>query len=66
LAQAFNRTLWLPNIPGFVMKLIFGKKSEILLQGSRVSADKIQAKGYKFQFPNLPGALQNLFFGKNL
>lgn len=60
LAQGYKRTLWLPNIPGIVMKLMFGKMSEILLQGSRVSADKIQARGYKFQFPGLPGAIRNL------
>ena len=60
LAQALNRTLWAPDIPAFVLKLVFGKMSEILLQGSRVSSDNIQTAGYKFQYPGIQGALKNL------
>ena len=60
LADILKRTLWLPKIPVFVMKLIFGKMSEILLKGSRVSSKKIQAAGYKFLFPTLEDALKQL------
>ncbi len=60
LAKTLKRTLWFPNIPAFVMKLIYGKMSEILLQGSRVSSEKIQAAGYKFLFPTLESALKQL------
>lgn len=60
LGLALNRTLWVPNIPAFVLKLVFGKMSEILLQGSRVSSEKIQTAGYKFQYPGIQGALRNL------
>ncbi len=60
LAHHLNKTLWFPNIPAFVMKMVFGKMSEILLHGSRVSSEKIQAAGYKFQFPTLDGALKQL------
>ena len=60
LANTLKRTLWFPNIPAFVMKLIFGKMSEILLKGSRVSSKKIQAAGYKFLFPTLEDALKQL------
>jgi uncharacterized protein (TIGR01777 family) len=60
LAKVFNKTLWLPNVPAFVLKIVFGKMSEILLQGSRVSSDKIQKAGYRFSFPHLNGALKNL------
>lgn len=60
LAGILQKPLWLPNIPAFVMKLVFGKMSEILLQGSRVSSEKIQATGYKFLFPGLEPALYQL------
>ena len=60
LAHILNKPFWSPNIPALVMKLIFGKMSQILLQGSRVSSEKIQAAGYKFLFPNLEGALKQL------
>lgn len=60
LSKHLSKPLWLPNIPAFVMKLIFGKLSDVLLRGSRVSADKIISSGYKFLFPDLDSALLNL------
>jgi NAD dependent epimerase/dehydratase family enzyme len=60
LATILNKTLWLPNVPAFVMKILFGKMSEILLHGSRVSSEKIKATGYKFLFPSLERALNQL------
>ncbi len=60
LATILKKPLWFPNIPAVVMKTLFGEMSEILLQGSRVSAEKIQTTGYKFQFPSLEGALKQL------
>lgn len=59
-AKILNRPLWVPNIPSFFMKLVFGKMSEILLQGSRVSAEKIQTAGYRFLFPGIESALNQL------
>lgn len=60
LAKLINMKLWLPNIPSLLIKLIFGKMSEILLKGSRISSDKIQARGYKFLFPGLNDALRQI------
>jgi len=60
LADILNKSLWFPNIPTFVMKILFGKMSDILLQGSRISAERIQATGYKFLFPSLKSALKQL------
>ena len=60
LTTILKKTVWFPNIPAVVMKTLFGEMSEILLQGSRVSAEKIQTTGYNFQFPSLEGALKQL------
>lgn len=60
LARVLKRPFWFPSIPAFTMKLIFGKMSEILLRGSRISADKIKAAGYNFLFPDLEIALTDL------
>ncbi len=60
LAFVLNRPIWLPNIPVILMKLVFGEMSNLLLEGSRISADKILEAGYKFQFPGLKSALTNL------
>jgi uncharacterized protein len=60
LAQVLEKPFWPVNIPSFIMKLMFGEMSGILLKGSRVSPDKIQRAGYTYQFPDLESALTDL------
>jgi len=60
LAQILKKRIWLPNIPSFIIKLLFGEMSEILLKGSRISSEKIKQAGYNFVFPNLKMALTDL------
>lgn len=64
LASVLKKPFWFPNIPAFIMKLIFGEMSSILLKGSRVSSDLIISKGYNFMFSNLKNALINLLIEK--
>ncbi len=61
LAAALKVPLWLPNIPGWVMSLLLGKMSMILLKGDRASSQKIMDTGFRFQFSELDKALLNLF-----
>lgn len=60
IAEILKKPLWMPNVPEFMLKLIFGELSTILLKGSRASSDKIQKLGYQFKFPNLKLALEDL------
>jgi len=60
LAQALGKPFWFPKIPAFVMRMLFGKMSGILLEGSRVSSEKIRSAGFSFQFPELKDALRDL------
>jgi uncharacterized protein (TIGR01777 family) len=60
-AKAVKRPLFMPNIPKFIMQLIFGEMSVILTEGSRISSEKIKAKGFQFSFSNLSEALEKLF-----
>ncbi len=48
------------KIPTFVMKKMFGEMSGILLQGSRVSNEKIKSKGFEFKYKTLDFALADL------
>lgn len=59
LAQIFGYTIWLPNIPAFLIKLVLGEMTELLLKGRRISSDKIEKLGFQFQFRNLKTALQD-------
>ncbi len=60
LASVLNKPFWFLRIPAFVIKLIFGEMSDILLKGSRVSAQKIRNTGYNFKYPELKTALMDL------
>jgi uncharacterized protein len=64
LARVIGRHVFLPPVPSFILKLIFGEMSGIILEGSRVSSKKIIASGYKFLFPELEKALNNIISGK--
>jgi len=58
MAKYYRKPLWLPNIPGFVLKLAFGEFSDSLLYGNRISAQKIKDTGFKFKYNNLKDFLQ--------
>jgi len=65
LARVLKKPYWFPNLPAFLLKLIFGNMSEILLKGSRVSSEKITSAGYQFNFTNLESALSDLLIKKH-
>ena len=60
IAKVLKKPLWLPPIPGFVLRIILGEMADIVLNGSKVSSDKIQKTGIKFQYTKLENALKNL------
>ncbi|WP_298264520.1 TIGR01777 family oxidoreductase [uncultured Lutibacter sp.] len=60
IALIFQKPLWLPNIPKLFLKIILGKMAVIILEGSRVSSQKITDIGFKFSFPSLENALNDL------
>lgn len=60
IAKNIKRKVILPNIPTFVLKMIFGAMSCVLLEGSRVSSDKIQLQNYEFLYPEIKKALHSL------
>ncbi|RZJ50928.1 MAG: TIGR01777 family protein [Chryseobacterium sp.] len=60
IAEVLNKPMFMPNIPAFVMKLIFGELSVVLLEGSRTSSEKLQKTGFQFKFTDLKDALKDL------
>ncbi|MDI5898370.1 TIGR01777 family oxidoreductase [Flavobacterium yafengii] len=59
LARILGYSIWLPNVPAFVLKLVMGEMAVIVLTGRRVSSDKTEQTGFQFQFKNLEEALRN-------
>lgn len=61
LAKVLKRPYFLPNVPAFMMKLILGTRALLVLEGSRVSPEKIQRTGFEFEFTDLEGALKEIY-----
>ncbi|WP_395049187.1 TIGR01777 family oxidoreductase [Flavobacterium sp.] len=59
LAKVYGYSIWLPNVPAFLIKLALGEMAQIVLNGRRVSSEKIEKLGFKFQFVNLENALRD-------
>ncbi len=60
IAHYMDKPFGFPKIPAFAIKVIFGKMSEMILTGSRISSDKIRNSGFVFRYPNLESALEQL------
>lgn len=61
IARRLHKPLWLPNIPAWVLKLVLGEMSTIVLGSTKVSAQKILGAGYAFKFPELERALKEIY-----
>ncbi|MBN2637859.1 MAG: TIGR01777 family oxidoreductase [Bacteroidales bacterium] len=53
LAKYLDRPFFFPPVPSFLLKLLLGEMSEMVLKGNRVSSEKIQKAGFKFQYKTL-------------
>lgn len=60
IADIIKKPILFPNIPKFIIKVLFGEMSSIILEGSRVSSNKIRKVGHKFKFTNIKTALNDL------
>jgi len=60
LAKVLKKPYWVPKVPAFVMRLMYGEMSIILLNGVKASHEKISNTGFQFQFENLEDALADV------
>lgn len=60
LAAHLGKTIFLPNIPKFLIKAILGEMSLLALQGSRLSSEKIEKAGFNFAYKTLDSALADV------
>jgi len=64
IAKRLHKPLWLPNIPGFVLKIVLGEMAYAVLNGAIVSPQKIESTNFIFKYPTLPAALDQLLNSK--
>jgi uncharacterized protein (TIGR01777 family) len=61
LAKVLHKPHWAPNVPAFLLKLLLGEMSTIVLGSTKVSCKKIEDAGYQFKFENVPAALKAIY-----
>lgn len=60
VAYTLEKTLFLPNIPKFFMKLVLGDMHILLFESQRVCCKKIEDLGFNFEYHHLQPALEDL------
>ncbi len=60
VGEVLKRPVFLPHVPEWLIRIILGEMSVIVLNGSRISSGKITSAGYKFNFPLLYEALKDI------
>jgi len=59
-SELLKKPLILPNIPSFILRVMFGEMAEMILEGSSVSGEKALKNGFKPKFTKLKNAIKDL------
>lgn len=60
LSKATQRPFIPFHVPGIIMRSIIGKRSELILYGSRISSSRLEDAGFRFAFPDISDALKEI------
>ncbi|WP_342084739.1 TIGR01777 family oxidoreductase [Dyadobacter sp. OTU695] len=59
ICKVLHRPQWLPNVPAFALKLVFGEMAAVVLGGNYVVNERIENEtGFSYRYGDLEGALQ--------
>lgn len=60
LAKAHHKPFFMPKVPLFLLKILYGEMADMLLTGSRISNQRLLNTGFSFQFVRLKDAFENI------
>jgi len=60
IAKVVKRPILLPAVPSFVLKLVLGEMSALVLESQRLSSKKIEDLGFNFKYYQLQPALEDV------
>ena len=60
VAEETKRSLWLPNIPKFILQTILGERADLLLQSISVLPKRALQKQFAFSYPTVDIAVKDL------
>jgi uncharacterized protein len=61
LAKIFRKRLWLPKAPAFILRMMLGTMSELVLKGNKSANTKLLETGFEFQHSELEEALKDVY-----
>jgi uncharacterized protein (TIGR01777 family) len=61
VAKQLHKPLWAPKVPEFVLDILLGEMSAVVVGSTKVSPQKIEEAGFKFDYPELEGALKEIY-----
>jgi len=61
LAESLNKPFFMPAVPGFLLRLVMGETSSLVLDSARVSPAVLRHKGFSFKYADIDSALTDLF-----
>lgn len=61
IATQLHKPLILPHVPAFVLKVLFGEMSLVVLGSTRMNVQKIIDSGYEFIFSDIEPALKDIY-----
>ena len=53
LAKMLHKPFWLPPVPAFILKFLFGEMAVIILKGSRVVPKRLIEEGFQFKYTDI-------------
>jgi uncharacterized protein (TIGR01777 family) len=63
LAKALGKPTFMPNVPGFVVKMVMGEFASVFLEGQNVLPKKLLDMEFHFRFTGIGEAFQDLLGG---
>jgi len=61
IGEVFNKKIWLPNVPSFVLKFLYGEMCDTILKGVKVSNEKLKKIELKLKYEKIEDALSEIY-----
>lgn len=61
LAKTLFRPVWPIRVPAFILKIVLGEMSEVILISNRTTSQKLIDTGFKFRYTGLDKALKEIY-----
>lgn len=61
LARALIRPYWAPRVPAWILRIVFGEMSTIMLQSHRIEPSVLVQNNFEFQYSKIEDAWSELF-----